>query len=84
VAPILPTVPGEYTVILGGRLGDTAVNGETHVEEVQPATALQFPSVNSEQQSADLGVMHWLIYLSLMIGMIALILGVMALRAKSQ
>jgi len=84
VASVLPTVPGEYTVILGGTLGDTAVNAETHVEEVQPAATLQFPSVNSEQQSADLGVMHWLIYLSLMIGMIALILGVMALRSKSR
>jgi hypothetical protein len=83
VAPVLPTVPGEYTVILGGTLGNTAVDAETHVEEVQPATTLQFPSVNSEQQSVDLGVMHWLIYLSLMIGMIALILGVMALRSKS-
>jgi hypothetical protein len=84
VAPILPTVPGEYTVILGGRLGDTAVDAETHVEEVQPAAMLQFPSVTSEQQSVDLGVMHWLIYLSLLIGMIALILGIMALRGKSQ
>ena len=83
VAPILPTVPGEYTVILGGKLVNTTVDAETHVEEVQPAATLQFPNVNSEQQSADLGVMHWLIYLSLMIGMIALILGVMALRSKS-
>lgn len=83
VAPILPTVPGEYTVILGGGLGDTAVNAETHVEEVQPANTLQFPSVTSEEstdQSADLATMHWLIYVSLLIAMIALILGVMALR----
>jgi hypothetical protein len=83
VAPILPTVPGEYTVILGGMLGGTAADAETHVEEVQPVDTLQFPSVNSEQQNVDLGVMHWLIYLSLLIGMIALILGVMALRGKS-
>jgi hypothetical protein len=80
VAPILPTVPGEYTVILGGALGDTAVDAQTHVEEVQPATTLAFPVVDSSQQSADLGLMNWLIYLSLLIGMIALILGVMALR----
>jgi hypothetical protein len=83
VAPILPTVPGEYTVILGGTLGDTAVDAETHVEEVQPATTLQFPSVvsaESTDQSADLATMHWLIYVSLLIAMIALILGVMALR----
>jgi hypothetical protein len=83
VGPILPTVPGEYIVILGGTLGDAAANAETHVEEVQPADTLQFPSVTSEQQSVDLGVMHWLIYLSLLIGMIALILGVMALRGRS-
>lgn len=80
VAPILPTVPGEYTVILGGTLGDTAVDAETHVEEVQPTDTLQFPSVASAEQTADLGMMNWLIYLSLLIGLIALILGVMALR----
>jgi hypothetical protein len=80
VAPILPTIPGEYTVILGGILGDTAVDADTHVEEVQPADTLQFPSVASAEQSADLGVMNWLIYLSLLIALIALVLGVMALR----
>jgi hypothetical protein len=80
VAPILPTVPGEYTVLLGGALEDTAVDAQTHVEEVEPATTLAFPVLDSSQQSTDLGVMNWLIYLSLLIGMIALILGVMALR----
>jgi len=80
VAPILPSVPGEYTVILGGALGDTAVDAQTQVEEVQPATTLAFPIVNSPEQSADLGMMNWLIYLSLLIGLTALILGVMALR----
>ena len=80
VAPILPTIPGEYTIGLGGTLGNTAVDAETHVEEVQPADTLQFPSVESAQQNADLGMMNWLIYVSLLIGLIALILGVMALR----
>lgn len=80
VAPILPTVAGEYSVIFGGMLGDTAVDADTHVEEVQPADTLQFPSVASTEQSADLGVMNWLIYLSLLIALIALVLGVMALR----
>jgi hypothetical protein len=80
VAPVLPTVPGEYTLILGGALGDTVVDAQTHVEEVEPATTLAFPVVDSSQPSADLGVMNWLIYLSLLIGMIALVLGVMALR----
>jgi hypothetical protein len=80
VAPILPTVAGEYSVILGGMLGDTAVDAETHIEEVQTADTLQFPSVASAEQSADLGAINWLIYLSLLIGLIALVLGVMALR----
>ena len=86
VAPILPTVPGKYTLKLGGTLGDTAVDAEVEPEEVQPADTLQFPSEASASpagpagQSADLGYMNWLIYLSLLIGLIALILGVMALR----
>jgi hypothetical protein len=78
VAPILPTVAGQYTVTLGGKLGDTAVEAQVEPEEVQPADTLQFPSAAS--QSADLGFMNWLIYLSLLIGLIALVLGVMALR----
>jgi hypothetical protein len=80
VAPILPAVPGQYTVKLGGALGDTTVDAEVEPEEVQPASTLQFPSVASEEQSANLGVLNWLIYISLLIGLIALVLGVMALR----
>ena len=80
VAPILPTVPGQYTVNLDGKLGDTDVKVDVQPEEVQAADVLQFPSATSGQQSADLGVMNWLIYISLLIGLIALVLGVMALR----
>lgn len=83
VAPILPTVPGQYTLNLAGKLGDTDVKVEVQPEEVQAADVLQFPSVASASQNADLGVMNWLIYLSLLIGMIGLILGVMALRKSS-
>jgi hypothetical protein len=80
VAPLFPTVAGQYTVKLGGTLGDTAVDAEVEPEEVEPADTLQFPSAASTQQNTDLGMMNWLIYLSLLIGLIALILGVMALR----
>lgn len=80
VAPILPTVPGQYTLILGGKLGDTAVDAQVDPEEVASADTLQFPSVESSVQSADLGMMNWLIYLSLLVGLIALVLAVMALR----
>jgi hypothetical protein len=78
VAPILPTVPGQYTVTLGGTLGDTAVDAQVEPEEVAPADTLQFPS--AAPQSANVGMMNWLIYLSLLVGLIALVLGVMALR----
>jgi hypothetical protein len=80
VAPILPTIPGQYTVNLGGKLGDTDVKADVQPEEVQSADVLQFPSVASSQQSASTGMTTWLIYISLLIGLIALILGVMALR----
>jgi len=49
-------------------------------EEVQAADVLQFPSVASADQTASLAMMNWLIYISLMIGLIALVLAVMALR----
>ena len=80
VAPILPTIPGQYTVNLGGKLGDTDVKVDVQPEEVQAVSTLQFPSIASEEQSANLGVLNWLIYISLLIGLIALVLGVMALR----
>ena len=80
VAPILPTVAGTYTLIFGGKLGDTDVSVEVEPEEVEGADTLQFPSLGSVQQGAGSGVTDWLIYLSLLIGLIALGLGVMALR----
>ena len=80
VAPVLPTVAGTYTLIFGGKLGDTDVSTEVEPEEVEPADTLQFPSVDSEQQSAALGALNWLIYLSLLIGLIAIGLGLTALR----
>jgi hypothetical protein len=79
-APILPMVAGEYTIKLGGTLGETAVDVEVHPEEVLPADTLQFPSAESSEQSASAGITNWLIYLSLMVGLIALGLGVIALR----
>ena len=83
IAPVLPTIPGQYTINLGGKLGNTDVKVDVQPEEVQSADVLQFPSGASgavSNESAELGVMNWLIYLSLLIGLIALVLGVMALR----
>ena len=80
VGPILPTIPGEYDLILGGSLGDTTVAAETHVEEVQPADTLAFPSVNAARQS---GKTDWLVWLSILIGLIGVGTGVTALRKAS-
>lgn len=81
VAPILPTVPGQYTVILGGKLGETTfVDAQVEPEEVATADTIQFPALVDSGQSAELGMMNWLIYVSLLVGLIALVLGVMGLR----
>lgn len=79
-APILPTVPGEYKIIFGGKLGDTDVNVDVHPEEVQGADTLQFPSVAASQGG---GGSNWLVWLSLLIGLVSLGVGVTALRKAS-
>ena len=77
---MLPTVAGQYTLVFSGKLGDTPVDAHGEPEEVSPADTLQFPAVESSDQSANAGATNWLIYLSLLIGLIALGLGVSALR----
>ena len=77
---MLPTVAGQYTVAFSGQLGDTPVDVHAEPEEVSPADTFQFPSDESSDQSANVGTTNWLIYLSLLIGLIALGLGVSALR----
>ncbi|MDQ3005633.1 MAG: hypothetical protein M3R47_09665 [Chloroflexota bacterium] len=77
---MLPTVAGQYTVAFSGQLGDTPVDAHAEPEEVSPADTIQFPSVESSDQSDNAGATNWLIYLSLLIGLIALGLGVSALR----
>jgi hypothetical protein len=80
-AAILPTVPGEYEVIFGGTLGGHTVDAETHVEEVQPADVMAFPSVDSATSSGSDA--NWLVWLSLLIGLIGVGLGITALRKGS-
>ena len=83
VAPILPTVAGEYEVIFGGSLGDTAVDAETHVEEVEPADTLEFPNVETEQAetvSGGFGIMEWLAIAGFISGIGALILSLVNMR----
>jgi hypothetical protein len=80
IAPIIPTVPGEYMIILGGQLGDTNIDREVHPEEVASADILQFPNVGFSEQSASSGTRDWLVYSSILIGLIALVLAVGANR----
>ena len=80
VAPLIPTIPGLYTLKLGGTLGETAVNAEAEPEEVENADTLQFPNASAAQKGTTPGVTSWLVYLSLLIGLIALVVGVVALR----
>ena len=80
VAPILPTIPGEYDLIIGGSLGGKAVDVETPVDEVQAADTLAFPSVAAAQQG---GKADWLVWLSILIGLTGVGIGMTALRKAS-
>ena len=79
-APILPTMAGEYELILSGSLGDTAVDATTSVDEVQPINTLAFPLADTSRQSA---ATEWLVWLSIFIGLIGVGLGVTAFRKAS-
>lgn len=80
-AAVLPTIPGQYEVVFGGSLGGNTVDAETHVEEVQPADVLAFPAVDQVPSSGDGS--SWLVWLSLVIGLIGVGLGAAALRKAS-
>ena len=78
---VLPTVAGEYSVIFGGTLGETAVEAETHVEEVQPADTLAFPNVESTQQgNVGFGMTEWLAIAGFITGLAGLILSLLNMR----
>jgi hypothetical protein len=80
IAPIVPTIPGQYALRFGGNLDDTAVNVEVEPEEVESADKLEFPRNTSAQESTDLGMINSLVYPSLLIALIALALAALAFR----
>lgn len=81
VAPILPTVAGEYSVIFGGTLGDTAVDAETHVEEVQTADTLAFPTVDGTQpETTSFGMTDWLAIAGFVSGLAGLLISILNMR----
>jgi hypothetical protein len=82
-ALILPTIPGEYSVIFGGQLGDTAVDAQTHVHEVQPADTLAFPLVESAQpETTAFGTTEWLAVAGFVSGLAGLLISLFNMRNK--
>ena len=91
-AVLLPTIPGKYTVVFGGQLGDTPVDAHVEPEEVAAADTIQFPAsypnpqsvepVSVESVDSGSGVAEWMVWLSLLLGLIGVGLGAMALRKK--
>ncbi len=79
VAPILPTIPGQYTVKLGGKLGDTVVSAEVQPEAVEIPDTVQFPLVDSSQ-SSGLDITGWLAILGVLLGLAGVGMSFMALR----
>jgi hypothetical protein len=82
MAPVVPTVPGQYTVKFGGRLGETTfVDVFVEPEEVQSADTLEFPNVDStSQQSIAFGRTEWLAIAGLVSGLAGLILSLLNMR----
>ena len=82
-APLLPTIPGVYSLKFSGTLGDTPVDTEVDLEEVQAADAVQFPrgaSPESPAQPTVAGPADWLIWLTLLLALLGVGLGATALR----
>jgi len=80
VAPILPTIPGQYTVKLGGKLGDTDVSAEVQPEAVEIPDTIQFPRVEASSKSSVFGITDWLAVLGVILGLAGIGIGWMALR----
>ena len=80
---ILPSIPGLYSLKFSGALGDTPVDAEVELEEVQAPDAVQFPrgaSTATAGQNPEAGIAGWLVWLSLLLGLSALGISVIALR----
>jgi hypothetical protein len=81
IAPILPAIPGQYTVQLRGQIGDgTNVNLDVQPEEVAAADTLAFPSAQSGGSNSGLGLSAWLAGGALLVALAALVLGIVAVR----
>lgn len=81
IAPILPTIPGQYTVQLRGQLDSTNISSDVQPEEVVPADTLAFPNVPATQaQNNGMDLSEWLSVIGLIAGLSGLILAFLAYR----
>lgn len=79
VAPILPTLAGQYTIKLSGKIDGTDIPPvEIEPEEVQGADVLAFPVVAQDQQSGQTS--NWLAIAGFVFGLGGLVFGFMAFR----
>ena len=75
IAPILPSIPGTYTLRLSGTLGETPVQAEVQPEEVQPAGSIQFPQAPSPSGEGT----NWMGLAGVALGALGTVLGALAL-----
>jgi hypothetical protein len=79
IGPILPLVPGQYTVQLRGQLDSTNISSDVQPEEVVPADTLAFPSTSASQaQNGGMSLTDWLSVIGLIAGLSGLILAFLA------
>jgi len=87
-ADFIPTRRGTYTVKLSGKVGDTAVNTSTDIEETVEASGLQFPEVlpdavalnqTANQAAAAASSANTMALIALAVGVVGVLLGGFAL-----
>ena len=54
-APILPTVPGQYTIAFGGQLGDTAVDAKWNLRKWRRPIRFSSPVPSLHSKAPTLG-----------------------------
>ncbi len=83
ITPILPTVPGLYTVQLRGQLDSTSISQDVQPEEVAQPGVLAFPSIPSDARSSQGAVLGlWLGAAGLVAALGGLALAIVALRQR--
>jgi hypothetical protein len=81
IAPILPTIPGQYTVQLRGQLDTMDISQDVQPEEVASSDTLAFPAATpAPSQASGIGWSGSLSIIGLVVALAALILGFLALR----